>query len=120
MGQRPHPHPDFLRDFGETRGYTLGRPSRIRLTPGGETVFFLRSAERAAAHDLYELDVGSGRERLLLRAEDVLGGAPEAISPEEQARRERRRITDSGFTELQVDGAGRQLLLPLAGGFVLL
>ena len=120
MGARQHPHPHFLREFGETRGFTLGRPSRIRLTPSGDTVFFLRSGERTAAHHLYELDVASGRERLLLRAADVLAGADEAVSPEEQARRERRRITDSGFTELHMDGAGRRLLLPLSGGFVLL
>jgi len=33
----------FLRDYAETRGFSSGRPLRIRLTPNGDAVLFLRS-----------------------------------------------------------------------------
>jgi dipeptidyl-peptidase 4 len=119
MGSRPHPHPHFLREFGETRGFTLGRPSRVRVTPAGDAVLFLRSGARETTHDLFEVDLASGSERLLLRASDLLQGQAEVITPAEQARRERQRITDSGFTELHLDSTGARILLPLSGRFFL-
>src|SRR2546425_51254 len=93
-----HPYPSFLRDHAETRGYLLGRPTRVIPTPDGRAVLFLRSPARSGEQGLYELDVASGEERVLVTPAEVLGGAVEEISAEEQARRERQRITDRGFT----------------------
>src|SRR5947208_2807128 len=97
----------FLREFGETRGYLLGRPVRPVLTPAADAVVFLRSGPRNSDQELHELDLASGRTRLLVRPDDLLAGVSEEISPEEQARRERQRITDRGFTSfsLSPDGA---------------
>jgi dipeptidyl-peptidase 4 len=111
----PRPDPEFLRAFAETRAFLLGRPSRIQVTPGGEAVLFLRSPPRQADHDLYQLDLGTGETRVLARASDLLGGASEEVSPEEQARRERQRITDRGLTAFQLSPDGASVLLPLAG-----
>jgi dipeptidyl-peptidase-4 len=109
------PHPGFLRDFAETRGYMLGRPSRVLPTPDGRAVVFLRSPARSPEQGLYELELASGVERVLVTPAEVLGGAVEEISPEEQARRERQRITDRGFTWFALTPDGGRVLLSLAG-----
>ena len=111
----PDPRPNFLREFGETRGYLLGRPVRPTLTPQADAVVFLRSAGRAPDQELYELDLASGRARLLVRPADLLAGVSEEISPEEQARRERQRITDRGFTAFSLSPDGASVLVSFAG-----
>ncbi len=114
------PSPDFLREFGETRGYLLGRPTRAVLTPAADTVVFLRSSGRSSEHELCELDIGSGRCRLLVRPADLMAGATEEISPEEQARRERQRITDKGFTAFSLSPDGASVLLAFGGRLFLI
>jgi dipeptidyl-peptidase-4 len=115
----PPPAPDssaaFLREFGETRGYLLGRPVRPVLTPAADAVVFLRSGARNSDQELHELDLASGRTRLLVRPDDLLAGVSEEISPEEQARRERQRIADRGFTAFSLSPDGAQVLLSFAG-----
>ena len=111
----PDPRPNFLREFGQTRGYLLGRPVRPTLTPQADAVVFLRSAGRAPDQELYELDLASGRVRLLVRPADLLAGISEEISPEEQARRERQRITDRGFTAFSLSPDGASVLVSFAG-----
>ena len=64
---------------------------------------------------LYEFDIASGRERELLTPEQLLNGAAEVLSPEEKSRRERARISGSGFTSFELSKDGTKLLLPLAG-----
>jgi dipeptidyl-peptidase-4 len=105
----------FLREFGETRGYLLGRPVRPVLTPAADAVVFLRSGARNSDQELHELDLASGRTRLLVRPDDLLAGVSEEISPEEQARRERQRIADRGFTAFSLSPDGAQVLLSFAG-----
>ena len=97
------PHPDFLRDFAETRAFSLGRPGAPadHARRGGGAV--PAQPARAPAHDLFELDVASGQVAAAGGRRGSAGRAAseELISPEEQARRERLRITDSGFTWLR-------------------
>jgi dipeptidyl-peptidase 4 len=114
------PHPDFLRTFAETRGFSLGRPTRIQITPAGDAVLFLRSPPRAPDHDLYELQVATGGVRRLARPSDLLGGLEEEISVEERARRERLRIADRGFTWYALSPDGADVLLPASGRLFLL
>jgi dipeptidyl-peptidase 4 len=113
-------HSDFLRSFAQTRAYSLGRPARIQLTPAGDAVLFLRSPPRSPEHDLYELDVASGRVRRLARSADLLGGREEVLSQEERARRERLRIADRGFTWFALSPDGKSALLPASGALYLL
>jgi dipeptidyl-peptidase 4 len=116
----PAPQPDFLRAFAETRGFSLGRPARIQVTPAGDAVLFLRSPSRAPDHDLFELTVATGAVRRLARTADLLGGLPEELSPEERARRERLRIADRGFTWYALSPDGAEVLLPASGRLFLL
>src|SRR5436190_23645985 len=115
MSPPAHPHPGFLRAFAETRGYLLGRPTRLAPTPDGRAVLFLRSPPRAPDQGLYELDLATGVERELITPDEVLGGAAEELSAEEQARRERQRITDRGFTWFALAPDGGRVLLALGG-----
>ncbi|HEY0707502.1 MAG TPA: S9 family peptidase, partial [Polyangia bacterium] len=107
--------PGFLREFSQTRGYLLGRPTRAVLTPQADAVVFLRSPGRSSEHDLYEMDVATGKTRVVLRASDLLGGADKALSPEEQARRERQRIVDSGFAAFALTPDGESIVVSHAG-----
>src|SRR5688572_1380923 len=114
-GGPPGPDPHFLRAFAETRGFLLGRPTRIRPTPDGKAVLFLRSPPRQPTLALYEHDVDSGQTRELITPAALLGGAEEKLSTEEKARRERMRIVDRGFTSFDLSDDGRRVLLPLSG-----
>ncbi|HAB18452.1 MAG TPA: DPP IV N-terminal domain-containing protein [Verrucomicrobiota bacterium] len=105
----------FLRDFAETRGFMLGRPTKALPTPDGKAVLFLRSEARVPKLQLYEFDVATGQTRVLLTPEQVLQGAEERLSPEEKARRERMRVSVGGFTDFQLSQDGSRILLSLSG-----
>src|SRR5438067_863429 len=83
----------YLKDHAETRGFLLGRPTRARPTPDGQAVLFLRAQPRVARLRLYEFDTATGKTRELLTPEELLHSADEQLSPEEKARRERRRVS---------------------------
>src|ERR1041384_7291214 len=115
----------FLKDFAETRGFRLGRPTSVKLTADVSTALFLRSPPRSPEMRLYAFDLPTGATRELITPEQVLGGAQESLSAEERARRERMRVTVRGFTsfDLSRDGAlvmvtlsGRAYVLPVRGG----
>src|SRR5438045_1266348 len=79
----------FLRDLAETRTFTLGKPTRMRLTPDGALALFLRAEPRKARQHLYAMDVKSGEVRELITPAQVVGQGAEELSAEEKARRER-------------------------------
>lgn len=105
----------FLRDYAETRGFMLGRPTQAKPTPDGKAVLFLRSEARKPKLSLYEFDVATGKTRELLTPATLLKGAEETLSPEEKARRERMRVSLSGFTSYQLSDDGSLILLSLSG-----
>jgi dipeptidyl-peptidase-4 len=105
----------FLDAYARTFRYTLGRPRGFRPTPDGKKVLFLRSGPRSFVQDLYEFDVASGAERVLLTADQILGGGGENLSPEEKARRERMRMTSKGIAAFDLSDDGSKILAPLSG-----
>jgi dipeptidyl-peptidase 4 len=108
-------NPKFLRDYAETRGFSLGRPAKAVPTPDGQAVLFLRAKPRTPKLELYEFDVASGKTRLLLTPEELLKGAEEKLSPEEKALRERMRVSTGGFADFQLSKDGTRILLGLSG-----
>lgn len=106
---------EFLRAYGETFGFTSGRPTSITMTPDGSTVFFLRSDARSFTRDLYALDIATGRESRLASAEYLLDGRAEHISAEERASNERQRRVASGIASYELSRDGDRLLVPLSG-----
>ncbi|MCH7797675.1 MAG: DPP IV N-terminal domain-containing protein [Planctomycetes bacterium] len=107
--------PGFLERYAATYRFRLGRPGGIRPTPDGTMILFLRSGPQSFERVLYEFDVATGAERVLLTADRLLDGADESITAEEEARRQRRRITGRGITSFQLSRDGRRLLVPLSG-----
>ncbi len=108
-------HPEFLEQWAATRRFSLGHPTAIQVTPDGSAVLFLRSGPRSFVQDLYEFDVKTGAERVLLTAEKILAGAEETLSAEERARRERMRLSARGIAGYELSDDGRLILVPLSG-----
>lgn len=92
-------------------------PRQLQLAPDGQRVSFLRGKEQdQTVFDLWEYHVASGQTRLLVDSTLLGGGATEALSDEEKARRERARIAGSrGIVEYSWSADGKQLLFPIAG-----
>lgn len=107
--------PAFLEQFAATYRFRLGVPTAIRPVPGGKAVLFLRSGPRSFVQDLYEFDAETGRERVLLTADQILAGGEEHLTAEELARRERMRLASRGIASYSVSKDGRRILVPLSG-----
>ncbi len=106
---------DFLDTYAATHRFRLGRPSSTMFTPDGTSVLFLRSQPRSFVRDLWIFDLATQRERVLLTAEQILGGAEEALTAEERARRERLRMADRGIATFSLSPDADRLLVPLSG-----
>jgi dipeptidyl-peptidase 4 len=106
---------DFLRQYAATLRFSLGRPRTFTVAPDGGSVLFLRSGPRSFVQDLYEFDCAAGKERVLLTAQQVLGGAEEHLTPDERARRERMRLATRGIAGYELSEDGTKLLVPLSG-----
>ena len=104
----------FIRTLSVTHNFRLGMPNHCTVTADGSAVLFLRSEPRDVKQSLYKVDVKSGDERLLASADQVLK-APEHLTPEERARRERMRVTTTGFTSFELTKDELGILLPLSG-----
>ncbi|MEQ8841011.1 MAG: prolyl oligopeptidase family serine peptidase [Acidimicrobiales bacterium] len=87
----------FPRRQAVTRRFTLGAPRNIRVADDGRRVLFLRSAGPVdPVNSLWEFDVASGSERLVVDA-TALGADDGDLPPEERARRERARESGGGI-----------------------
>jgi dipeptidyl-peptidase-4 len=104
---------NFLTKYGETRGFMLGRPVRPKPAPDGKTVLFLRATPPSNKLALFQFDLSTKQTKELLSPDTLLKGE-ENLSPEEKARRERMRVASGGFTDFQLDEAGKQVLLGLS------
>ena len=105
----------FLEAFAKTYRFRLGHPRAIAVTPNGEEILFLRSGPRSFVGNLYAFDTATGKERTLLTAEQILGGAEEDLTDEEKARRERMRLAARGIASFTLSPDGEQIMVPLSG-----
>ncbi len=105
----------FLEQYASTFRFRAGTPTSITPTPDGKAVLFLRSGPRSRVQDLYEFDVATGQEKVVLTAELILGGGEERLTAEELARRERMRQISRGISGFQLSDDGEKLLMPLSG-----
>lgn len=111
---------EFPRQWAETNRLRLGRPASITVTPEGDAVYFLRSPPRSLVRDLYVFERKTGKERLLLTAEELLDGGEEQLTDEEKARRERARLSARGLAGFSLSPDGKTLLVPLSGKLYLI
>ncbi len=118
--QPTQPAEPFLERWAKTGRFSWGSPRSVKLLPDGSDVLYLRSGPRDRVQNLYEFDPATGRERLLASAEKLLGGEAEELSAEEQARRERMRISARGIASYSVSEDGSTIVVPLSGEVYLL
>ncbi|MDS1272084.1 prolyl oligopeptidase family serine peptidase [Lipingzhangella sp. LS1_29] len=131
----------FPRQYARTRRFTLGAPSRFRISPDGRRVAFVRSqhgtdpqgalwlaelgsaspqagAEQGAAGDtagdMSAENTEVWHERLLVDPRSLAEDAGD-IPPEERARRERARETGGGIVSYSTDRAMRTAVFALGG-----
>ena len=93
-----------------TRGFSLGQPHGAVPMPDGKTVLFLRSGPRDTKLGLFAYDVATHADRALAQP----ATAPEHLSVEEKARRERARMTLTGITDFATSLDGRVILVSQA------
>ncbi len=93
-----------------TRNFSLGQPRQALPTPDGKTVLFLRSAARDTKLGLYAYTLANKALTPLAQPET----APEHLSTEEKARRERARMTLTGITDFAISQDGHRVLMSQA------
>jgi dipeptidyl-peptidase-4 len=101
-----HASTSCFQDLAETRNDTLGMPRHLVIEPDGKHALYLRSGPRDTKLRLYEFDADTKQERELAKPD----AAPELLSTEEKARRERARMTLSGITDFSLSEDGHMLL----------
>ncbi|MEU8604588.1 S9 family peptidase [Streptomyces parvulus] len=106
----------FPKRHARTQRFTLGAPRSFTVAPDGSRVAFLRSGTGTdRANSLWVLDVDEGAERVAADPRALLGGAEEALSPEERARRERSREGGAGIVGYATDSAVELASFALSG-----
>lgn len=106
----------FPQQHARTHRFTLGAPRAFTVAPDGTRVVFLRSRSGTdLAHLLWTYDVASGTERLVADPGTLLGGAPEELSAQERARRERSREGSAGIVGYATDSPVEMASFALSG-----
>ena len=99
-------------------GSSLNAPglARAQLSPDGSRLTFLRGkAQDKNRLDLWQIDVATGAEKMLVDSK-LLQPADVELSDAEKARRERQRTAAlSGIVDYQWSADGHTLLFPLGG-----
>jgi dipeptidyl-peptidase-4 len=106
----------YPRLAARTLRFTLGIPRNLTISPDGSTVRFIRTPDGVTrTGQLWEHDVATGTESLLVDPDALLGDAGEQLSAEERSRRERSRESAAGVVGYDVDDTGRWACFALSG-----
>ncbi len=109
---------DYWYRAAVTGRFRRGAPRTPQLVDGGRALLFVRSADgRSAVGDLWQLDVASGAERLVVAARDLLVDVADdaSLPAAERARRERARESGGGITDVSVSVDGSRVAFALGG-----
>lgn len=106
----------YPRLAARTLRFTLGIPRNITVSPDGRTVRFIRTPDGVTrTGQLWEYDVATGTESVLVDPVTLLGEEGEQLSAEERSRRERSRESAAGLVAYDVDETGRWACFALSG-----
>ena len=106
----------FPRLSARTARFTLGIPRNIAVSPDGSKVWYIRTPDGVTrTGQLWEHDVATGTETVLVDPTTLLGDADEELSDEERSRRERSREPGAGLVDFNVDDTGRWATFALSG-----
>jgi len=105
-----HAEKPCFQALAATRDYSLGAPRAAVPAPDGKSVYYLRSGPRDTRLGLYQFDLATRAEHALAAP----SAAPEKLSTEEKARRERARMTLTGITAFALSQDGKRILVSQA------
>ncbi|MEU1071689.1 MULTISPECIES: prolyl oligopeptidase family serine peptidase [unclassified Streptomyces] len=109
---RPRTAEDFPLQFARTRRFSLGVPKNFTVSPDGERVLFVRTADgRSPLGSLWLFE--DGEERVLVDPRGL--GEPDEVPRAELARRERARESGGGIVSYATDAAVRTVVFALSG-----
>ncbi|MEU5434456.1 prolyl oligopeptidase family serine peptidase [Streptomyces sp. NPDC020719] len=104
---------DLPLQFARTRRFSLGVPKQFTVSPDGERVLFVRTADgRSPVSSLWLQE--NGAERILVDPLS-LSGAGDDVPEAELIRRERARETSAGIVAYATDAAVRTVVFALSG-----
>jgi dipeptidyl-peptidase-4 len=89
-------------------------PGKPAFSPDGRLLTYLFARDGGLARDLWALDVASGERRLFFTPPGE-GVTDDNVSRDEQLRRERQRLRETGVTHYAWSDEGATLLVPLRG-----
>jgi len=106
----------YPRLSARTLRFTLGIPRSIWVNPLGSKVYFIRTTDGVTrTGQLWEYDVATGAESVVVDPEALLGSDGEQLSAEERSRRERSRESAAGLVDFAPDRDGRWATFALSG-----
>lgn len=106
----------YPRLSARTLRFTLGIPRNIWVNPLGSKVYFIRTPDGVTrTGQLWEYDVATGTESVVVDPGTLLGEGGEQLSAEERSRRERSRESAAGLVSFAPDRDGRWATFALSG-----
>lgn len=106
----------FPRHSAKTLRFTLGAPRTFTLAPDGQRLIYVRSASGTdRIGRLYQYDLRTDNEELLVDPLNLLIDGEEQLSPQERARRERTREAAGGITSYSSDKKCEFIAFVLSG-----
>ena len=106
----------FPRLAARTGRFTLGIPRNVSVSPDGSKVWYIRTPDGVTrTGQLWEHDVATGTETVIVDPDVLLGEAGEQLSDEERSRRERSRESSAGLVDVSIDDTGRWATFALSG-----
>lgn len=106
----------YPRLSARTLRFTLGIPRSIWVNPLGSKVYFIRTPDGVTrTGQLWEHDVATGVESVVVDPQALLGADGEQLSAEERSRRERSRESTAGIVGFASDRDGRWATFALSG-----
>lgn len=106
----------FPRQSAKTQRFSLGAPRTFTLSPDGQRVIFVRSSSGTdRIGRLYQYDLRTDIEELLVDPLHLLVDGDEQLSAQERARRERTREAAGGITSYSCDQKCDKIAFVLSG-----
>ncbi len=106
----------YPRMAARTLRFTLGIPRNITVSADGKKVYFIRTPDGVTRTGcLWEFDVDSAQETLLVDPTDLLGDDGEQLSAQERSRRERSRESAAGIVSYALDREAHIAAFALSG-----
>lgn len=106
----------YPRLAARTLRFTLGIPRNIWVNSAGSKVYFIRTPDGVTrTGQLWEFDVATGAESVVVDPVALLGAEGEQLSAEERSRRERSRESAAGLVSFAPDRDGRWATFALSG-----